>query len=81
MFKSVEHRVLVSREGPRLSVALFFYPSFREQKLYGPIKELLSDENPPKYRELLVQDYVSYHLSKGLTGESILDHFKLGCQK
>nr|XP_010918786.1 1-aminocyclopropane-1-carboxylate oxidase homolog 1 isoform X1 [Elaeis guineensis] len=81
MFKSVEHRVLASREGPRVSVALFCYPSFHEQKLYGPIKELLSDENPPKYREFLVQDYLDYYTSKELPGKSHLDHFKLGHEK
>lgn len=66
---------------PRLSVAMLLYPSTDEQNLYGPIKELLSDENPPKYKELLAQDYVNYYLSKGLTGESMLDHFKLGHEK
>ena len=75
MFKSVEHRVLASREGPRVSVALFCYPSFHEQKLYGPIKAVLSAENPPKYREFLVQDYLDYYTSKELPGKSHLDHF------
>ncbi|KAK7314978.1 hypothetical protein VNO77_33510 [Canavalia gladiata] len=46
-FKSVEHRVVASDKGPRVSVACFFtldnYPSAR---IYGPIKELLSKENP-----------------------------------
>ncbi|KAG1354912.1 hypothetical protein COCNU_07G010240 [Cocos nucifera] len=30
IFKTVEHRVLASREGPRLSAALFLYPSIDE---------------------------------------------------
>ncbi|KAG1354914.1 1-aminocyclopropane-1-carboxylate oxidase [Cocos nucifera] len=81
MFKSAEHRVLASREGPRVSMGLFCYPGLREPKLYGPIKELLSDENPPKYRELLVQDYIDYYISKEITGECHLDHFKLGHEK
>lgn len=76
--KSVEHRVLANYAGPRVSVACFFsmhlYPSSR---LYGPIKELLSDESPPLYREILLRDFISYYASKGLDGQSALSYFKL----
>ncbi|XP_072986382.1 1-aminocyclopropane-1-carboxylate oxidase homolog 1-like [Typha latifolia] len=75
-FKSVEHRVLALPNGPRISVAMFLNPSSDEQKLYGPIKELLSDENPPLYREFLVNDYMVYYYAKGLTGTA-LSHFKV----
>nr|XP_010904577.1 1-aminocyclopropane-1-carboxylate oxidase homolog 1 [Elaeis guineensis] len=76
--KSVEHRVLANSVGPRVSVACFFtmhlYPSSR---LYGPIKELLSDESPPLYREILLRDFISHYDSKGLDGQSALSYFKL----
>ncbi|KAL8104940.1 hypothetical protein AgCh_028920 [Apium graveolens] len=77
-FKSVEHRVVSNHIGPRVSVACFFSTSLRPStKLYGPIKELVSEDDPPKYRETTVQDFVSYSFLKGLDGESRLLHFRL----
>ncbi|XP_024026315.1 1-aminocyclopropane-1-carboxylate oxidase homolog 1 [Morus notabilis] len=77
-FKSIEHRVLASRVGPRISVASFFSTNLLPTtKLYGPIKELLSEDNPPKYRETTMRDYVAYFNKKGLDETSALDHFRL----
>ncbi|XP_021747823.1 1-aminocyclopropane-1-carboxylate oxidase homolog 1-like [Chenopodium quinoa] len=77
-FISVEHRVLANYKGPRISVASFFTTFFQETSTrFGPIKELLSDANPPKYREITVKEYNTYSLNKGLDGTSALPHFKL----
>ncbi|XP_068325409.1 1-aminocyclopropane-1-carboxylate oxidase homolog 1-like [Pyrus communis] len=76
-FRSVEHRVLARRVGPRISAACFFYPSATQRfKPYGPIKEFLSD-NLPIYRETHFAEYLAYYRSKGLDGKSALSHFKL----
>ncbi|CAK9318731.1 unnamed protein product [Citrullus colocynthis] len=76
-FKSVKHRVLANKEGPRVSVAGFFStPALSFSKSYGPIKELVSEENPAIYREITIRDFnVQFH-SKGI-GTSTLQHFKL----
>ncbi|KAM0949652.1 putative deacetoxyvindoline 4-hydroxylase [Dioscorea sansibarensis] len=75
---SVEHGVLASKQGPRISVASFFnthYSPFLRR--YGPIKELLTDGSVPIYKEILMSEYTKYYHSKGLDGKSALDYFKL----
>ncbi|KAK9149197.1 hypothetical protein Scep_007954 [Stephania cephalantha] len=75
-FKSSEHRVLANHKGPRISLACFF-TSYPLTKAFGPIKELLSEENPAIYREVSVKEILSYYDSKGLDGNSPLHRFKL----
>lgn len=71
-------QVLANEKGPRVSVACFFTPHlYPSTRIYGPIKELLSKENPPLYRETTVEDFISYYDSKGLDEKSALAHFKL----
>ncbi|CDO99202.1 unnamed protein product [Coffea canephora] len=65
---SVEHRVLASRVSPRVSIASFFATGSRPiTKVYGPIKELLSEG----------KEYTDYVRAKGHDGTSALLHFKL----
>ncbi|KAH9682101.1 hypothetical protein WN944_025978 [Citrus x changshan-huyou] len=70
--KSVDHRVAANVHATsRVSVACFFtgHPT-ETQKPFGPIKELISEENPPVYREFLVGEYFSKFFSKELEGKS-----------
>ncbi|KAM0963241.1 hypothetical protein ACFX13_022671 [Malus domestica] len=78
-FISVNHRVIAQSVGPRVSVASFFMPDARpgNSNVYGPIKELLSEENPQIYREANIEDYLKHYLSERVKGNSALSQFKL----
>ncbi|KAL3507679.1 hypothetical protein ACH5RR_033061 [Cinchona calisaya] len=77
-FKSSQHKVLANHAGPRVSVACFFTTGLApSSKIYGPIKELLSEDNPPKYRETTVRDYSLHYNAKGLGTTPALLDFRL----
>lgn len=77
-FFSAEHRVLANNAFSRVSVACFFRNDLdTSTKLYGPIEELLSEDNPPKYRATTVKEYVNHFNTKGLDGTSALPRFRV----
>lgn len=77
-FISVEHRVVAQAVGPRISVACFITPSMRAMaKPFAPIEELLSDENPAAYRELMFGEYCQYYKVKGQHVASALTRYKI----
>ncbi|XP_027358908.1 1-aminocyclopropane-1-carboxylate oxidase homolog 1-like isoform X2 [Abrus precatorius] len=74
-FGSVYHRVLLRSIGPRISVVTYFMNftiSECSSKVYGPIKELLSEEKPPVYRDITMKEILTNYYAKGLDGNSYL---------
>ncbi|KAF7808566.1 1-aminocyclopropane-1-carboxylate oxidase-like protein 1-like [Senna tora] len=80
-FVSVFHRVLASQTGPRISIASFFINSDdtaeTTPKVYGPIKELASEENKAIYKSTTIKEFLTHYFSKGLDGDSSLKPFRL----
>ncbi|KAK9059025.1 hypothetical protein SSX86_021644 [Deinandra increscens subsp. villosa] len=77
-FVSAQHKVLTNKISSRVSVASFFSTGSNPgSKTFEPIKELLSGDNPAKYRATTVKEYVDYYLGKGLDGTSALSYFKI----
>lgn len=75
-FKSVDHRVLANRVGPRISTACFFTGVTVPPRTYCPIRELISEESPSLYKEFVVSDYIAKFFSRPLD-KSGLDPYKL----
>ncbi|XP_052626056.1 1-aminocyclopropane-1-carboxylate oxidase homolog 1 [Lactuca sativa] len=77
-FVSARHKVIANKDGPRISVASFFLANLKPQqlKVLEPIKELLSEDDPAKYRGTTAKEYLNYFYTKGLDTTSALLHFK-----
>ncbi|KAF9605605.1 hypothetical protein IFM89_017948 [Coptis chinensis] len=75
--KSVEHRVLANHIGPRVSVACFLnIRSDMASTPYGPIKELITADEGPVYKNISMKEYYDHISFQGLDGKSGLDSFK-----
>ncbi|CAN8284305.1 unnamed protein product [Cochlearia groenlandica] len=76
-FLSLEHRVRANRDGPRISVACFLSSSmFPNSTVYGPIKELLSEENTAKYKDFTIPEYTQGYLKSAFAGNSHLHSYR-----
>ncbi|KAE8667982.1 1-aminocyclopropane-1-carboxylate oxidase-like protein 1 [Hibiscus syriacus] len=77
-FRSVKHRVTANHVGPRISVACFFSgDASLLDETFGPIKELISEANRPRYKEFLLKEYLAKAVSSPLDDKPPIDYYKL----
>ncbi|XP_073299778.1 1-aminocyclopropane-1-carboxylate oxidase homolog 1-like [Primulina huaijiensis] len=76
-FKSNEHRAISNGIGPRISVACFFTGPVNGAKMYGPIDDLITEENPPIYSQIVLNDYVMKFLNTALDNYRALDYYMI----
>lgn len=62
LYKAVLHRSTVNKEKTRMSWPVFLEPP--EEWVVGPLTQLLSLENPPKYKAKKFKDYMYCKLNK-----------------
>ncbi|XVF62879.1 hypothetical protein PTKIN_Ptkin09bG0044100 [Pterospermum kingtungense] len=76
--KSVKHRATASHVGPRISVPFFFSGhASMFHKPFGPIKELTSEANPPRYKEVELGEYGARFYSRSLDNKPLIDYYRL----
>uniref|UniRef100_A0A0E0HNL4 Fe2OG dioxygenase domain-containing protein n=1 Tax=Oryza nivara TaxID=4536 RepID=A0A0E0HNL4_ORYNI len=78
-YKSVEHRVVMnSHEEARVSSAIFYNPGKRgDSVFYGPLPDLISSGNPPKYRNFTMSEFLGAFFKRDLASKALIEHFKI----
>ncbi|GMI84628.1 hypothetical protein like AT1G06620 [Hibiscus trionum] len=72
-FKSADHRVLAKNVGPRMSLACLFTTDLQpSEKVYGPVEQLLSPDNPALYKGTTIPNYLKTYVTKPGNGLSVL---------
>ncbi|XP_057838196.2 flavonol synthase/flavanone 3-hydroxylase [Cryptomeria japonica] len=73
-YKSIEHRSFVHKKCVRMSWSMFCTPS--QNVIISPLKELISEENPPLYGASSYQEYLEQFFIKGLIGKDYINELK-----
>ncbi|XP_061362595.1 oxoglutarate-dependent flavonoid 7-O-demethylase 1-like [Gastrolobium bilobum] len=76
IYKSVDHRAVVSSDKERLSLGMFFNPKYEAE--IGPAVNLISPENPALYKRIGLEKYLSDYFSRNMIdGKSYLENMKI----
>ncbi|XP_045825560.1 protein SRG1-like [Trifolium pratense] len=74
VYNSILHRVTVNKEKERVSIGMFFNPKFEAE--IGPVKSLITSENPALFKTLSMEDYNKSFFSRNLDGKTNLERMR-----
>ncbi|XP_038883393.1 protein SRG1-like [Benincasa hispida] len=72
LYNSIEHRATVNSEKERMSIAIFYNPRFDAE-----IAPLTAFQNPPLFKNILMEDYFKDFFTQSFNGKSHLDRMKI----
>ncbi|KAL3376959.1 hypothetical protein AABB24_003403 [Solanum stoloniferum] len=75
IYRSIEHRSVVSSEKERISVATFQSP--RLDGILGPSSSLVTVDNPRKFKNIGVSEYYKGFFTRKLVGKSYVDIMRI----
>ncbi|CAJ1957736.1 unnamed protein product [Sphenostylis stenocarpa] len=75
IYRSIEHRATVNSEKERLSLGTFYSP--RHDVEIGPWKSLITEETPPQYKRIRVDQYFKEFFARKLEGKSYRDAMRM----
>uniref|UniRef100_M0ZTW7 Leucoanthocyanidin dioxygenase n=1 Tax=Solanum tuberosum TaxID=4113 RepID=M0ZTW7_SOLTU len=75
IYKSIEHRSVVSSEKERISVATFH--NSRLDGELGPANSLINAHNPPKFKKIEATEFYKGYLTRELVGKSYVDTMRI----
>ncbi|KAM3208055.1 hypothetical protein ACQJBY_063009 [Aegilops geniculata] len=75
IFKGPVHRVVTNSEKERISVAVFY--GVDPEREIGPIAQMLTEDQPARYRKMKVKDFLVAHLEHFSRGERVVDSLRI----
>ncbi|XP_015167939.1 protein SRG1-like [Solanum tuberosum] len=78
IYKSIEHRSMVSSAKERISVATF--QSSRLDVILGPASSLVTAHNPPKFKTMGATEFYRGYLNRELVGKSYVEAMRINHQ-
>lgn len=75
VYRSIEHRGIVSRDRERISIATFLSPRLDGE--LGPATSLINPQNPAKFKRVSVTEFFRLFFGRKLDGKSQVDAFRI----
>jgi len=75
LYRSIEHPATVNSEKERLSVATF--PSLNQDSIVGPLESLITEQTPPQFRKVRVEEYFKNYFARKLEGKAYIDVMRI----